>query len=219
MNDFDFDVLQKKRVANSARHRVCGSKSKYCGLPSDHLTPAQLRAKSGPVTEWNLTSRMSWDAFRGMRHDLQQEYISGLQARFRVSIATIGKELFRHKSSALSVYMSSHGLKGRQDGKGKRMDAKDRDAWANWLNGEEMAPPAAQEDAVQENAPAEGVDTSTEEKPQEEPQNEKQEASFEVSELTATFTGEFDSMKFLGWLARLPMPGGSVKIRVDVTKV
>jgi hypothetical protein len=64
---------------------------------------------------------------------------------------------------------------------------------------------------VQENAPAECNDTSRVETPQE--------ASFEVSELTATFTGEFDATKFLGWLARLPMPGGSVKIRVDVTKV
>ena len=37
MNDFDFENMQKKRIAQGARHRVCGSKSKKCSLPSDLL--------------------------------------------------------------------------------------------------------------------------------------------------------------------------------------
>jgi hypothetical protein len=40
---------------------------------------------------------------------------------------------------------------------------------------------------------------------------------FEVSDLSATFTGKFDAQKFLKWVSQLPMPEGDVKIRVEVT--
>lgn len=35
MNDFDYDVYQKKKAVSGARHRVNGSKSKKCTLLSD----------------------------------------------------------------------------------------------------------------------------------------------------------------------------------------
>lgn len=47
MNDFDYDIVQKKRLVASARKQKCGSKSKKCSLPSDNLTAAQLKAKNG----------------------------------------------------------------------------------------------------------------------------------------------------------------------------
>lgn len=219
MNDFDFDVMQKKRLNASARARVCGSKSKKCGLPSDHLTPAQLKAKSGPVESYDLNRPMSYERFKQMPDDLKVDYLNGICERFRVSISAISTDMFGLSDATLWFYLKAHGLKivsGRQGG---RMVKDNRQAWERWLKGEETATPAAQEYAVQEIVPAECVDTTPEETLQEEPQSEAQTASFEVSELTATFTGEFDAVKFLGWLSRLPMPGGNVKIRVDVTKV
>lgn len=70
MTDFDYDVLQKKRLAASARHRVCGSKSKKCTLPSDHLTPAQIKARSGPCMKYQLNQPMDYDTFKSMPADL-----------------------------------------------------------------------------------------------------------------------------------------------------
>ena len=35
MNDFDYDVKEKKRIAAGARSRKCGSKSKRCTLLPD----------------------------------------------------------------------------------------------------------------------------------------------------------------------------------------
>ena len=219
MNEFDFDVMQKKQLNASARKRVCGSKSRRCDLPSDHLTPAQLKAKSGPVVQYNLNGKMDYTTFKAMPHDLQQEYLSGLQERFNVGVATIDRELFGGKSNSLSWYMSAHDLKVRPGIRGRKMRPQEREVWERWLNGGEMPASAAQEDAVQEIVPTKDVDTPPAEAPQEKLQNEAQVVSFEVSELTATFTGEFDAIKFLDWLSRLPMPGGNVKIRVDVTKV
>ena len=42
MNDFDYDALQKKRIAAGARHMKRGSRSKRCSLPSDNLTPSRM---------------------------------------------------------------------------------------------------------------------------------------------------------------------------------
>ena len=46
MNDFDFDVMTKKRIARGAAARKCGSKSRRCTLPSDYLTDAQKKARN-----------------------------------------------------------------------------------------------------------------------------------------------------------------------------
>ena len=75
LNDFDYDVMQKKRIASNARRRVCGSKSKFCGLPSDHMTHAQWKKHNGEVKTVNLNQPMSWQAFKDVPNDLQKEYI------------------------------------------------------------------------------------------------------------------------------------------------
>ncbi len=219
MNDFDFDVMQKKRLNASARARVCGSKSKRCGLPSDHLTPAQLKAKSGPVESYDLNRPMSYERFKQMPDDLKADYLNGICERFRVSVGVISTDMFGLSDATLRFYLKARGLKIDSGRKGGRIPKDNRQAWERWLNGEETPAPAAQENATQEIAVAEGKDTTPEEKPQEEPQKEKQEVSFGVTELAATFVGEFNATTFLNWLARLPMPEGKVKIRVDVTTI
>lgn len=82
MNDFDYDAYQKKRVAASARRRKSGSRSRYVGLPSDHLTQKELRAMSGEVQSYNMNAPVRWSAFLTWPHDLQQEYVSKLQAEY-----------------------------------------------------------------------------------------------------------------------------------------
>lgn len=42
MNDFDYDIVQKKRVARGAFAHVNRKRGK-CRLPSDYLTAAQKR--------------------------------------------------------------------------------------------------------------------------------------------------------------------------------
>lgn len=218
MNDFDFEVMQKKKLSAGARHRVCGSKSKRCGLPSDHLTPAQLKAKSGPVDRYDLNRPMSWERFKGMPDDLKVEYLNGICERFRVSVQAISEDMFGMSCATLRFHLKERGLKVTSGRKGGRWTSERLDKWMRWLNGEKPAP-AEQENATQEIEPAEGKDTTPEETPQEEPQSAMRAVPFEVSDMSATFVGEFDALKFMGWLARLPMPGGSVKIRVDVTKI
>lgn len=47
MNDFEFDCLQKKRLAQQAKYRKRGSKSKKCPMSTDHMTKKQWIEKDG----------------------------------------------------------------------------------------------------------------------------------------------------------------------------
>lgn len=93
MNDFDYDVLQKKRIASGARHMKRGSRSKRCSLPSDNLTPAQLKRRNGPVSTYKLDAPMRWDDFRAMPEDLQKQYLTNLVETYNVSIFKIADML------------------------------------------------------------------------------------------------------------------------------
>lgn len=105
MNDFDFDIVEKKRVARGARCKKGGSKSKRCSLPSDNLTPAQLKAMSGPVCSWNMNQPMTWELFTAAPHDVKQEYIDAVQNRFGVSVSVMSAELFGLHRTSLRNYL------------------------------------------------------------------------------------------------------------------
>lgn len=218
MNDFDYEVMQKKRVSAGARGRKCGSKSKKCGLPSDHLTAKQLREKNGDVQAWNLNEPMVYATFKRMPADLQAEYLRVLNSRFSVGIATISKELFHKTDAALRGHLKNHGISVDIRGK-NRLSRAERMVWENWLAEEHVEEEVVEETAVEE--------TTTEEETAE--QHITQNAPidieeffpknpFEMSSLAATFEGEFNATKFIGWLAQLPIPAGNVTIRVEVTK-
>lgn len=247
MNDFDYDVLQKKRVAASARRRVCGSKSRYCGLPSDHLTPAQIKKRSGPVMSYSLNSPMDYPTFKSMPKDLQQAYLDGLHSRFGVGASRIGEDLFNLGKTSLNNYIRTVGLKPIGS-KGSRLTKEMEPVWERWLNPveEPVEEPVTDEAPIEETVPIEeptpyglpvlsvtrpsraGVEQESLDKLLNELQMptvapvkstitmEPRVEEFSVSDLSATFTGNFDPERFLKWVSMLPMPEGDVRIHVEV---
>lgn len=118
MTDFDYDVLQKKRVAQNARHRKCGSKSRYCGLPSDHLTPKQWKERNGRCMTMNLNQPMIWEEFSQLSDSMQKEYLQHIIDTYHVGCPAMGKmfgcsqsNVFR-RASQLGVTLTKHN--GRQ---------------------------------------------------------------------------------------------------------
>ena len=136
MNDFDYDVMQKKRIASGARHRVNGSKTTYCGLPSDRLTPAQWRKKNGEVKTVFLNRPMSWKEFRNLAKDLQEEYIQKTVATFGCSMVDFAKIFGVHVATVQS-YFKEQGLGNGLFTKGNRIGSR-RTAFVEWLNGSEQ---------------------------------------------------------------------------------
>lgn len=213
MNEFDFDVMQKKRLSASARHKVNGSKSRKCGLPSDHMTPAQIKKLNGPCESYDLGKPMTWDDFKAMPIDLRQQYLDGLHSRFRVGAQTISVDLFGLSTSALGFHIKRNNMRSIAC-KGERGGAKDRAAWESWLNPVVDAPVI--EETIEECDEPLVPDVLLEPIPYV-PVPLKEEEPLQVSDLTATFTGKFEPERFLKWVAMLPVPEGKVKIRLEVT--
>ena len=204
MNDFDYDALQKKRIAASAKHRVCGSKSRKCSLPHDNLTPAQMKAMSGDPATYALNMPMDYGTFKSMPADLQQRYLDSLHDRFGVGLCHISTDLFTLSNPALHMYAKRVGLKGF-GGVRRPLTDEEREVWLRWIQQDAEKPAAVCEEIAEE---IEEIEEIAEEQD-----------PLQVAEMSATFTGKFDPERFIKWMAMLPMPEGKVKIRMEVTTV
>lgn len=79
MNDFDYDIVQKKRVARGAFAHVNRKRGK-CRLPSDYLTAAQKREMNGKMKTYNATRPMPWEDFKAMPDDIKREYLRNMKS-------------------------------------------------------------------------------------------------------------------------------------------
>lgn len=129
MNDFDYEVKQRKALIYGARHKKNGSKSKYCGLPSDHLSAAELKRRNGKVETYNIGKPMSWSAFTAAPVDLQKEYIKALRWKFNASDAKLAS-MFGCGRASLLARMDTLGLSER--GQHRVMTAQQLADWADW---------------------------------------------------------------------------------------
>ena len=135
MHDFDYDAMQKKRIAHGASHMKRGSKSKKCTLPSDYLTAAQKRRLNGPVITYKLDEPMSWESFKAMPEDLQKKYILNLQETYQANNDMLGKMF---GVTGVSVCRMRHALGVSAMGQSKmtRDEVAVRDAkWDAFCNG------------------------------------------------------------------------------------
>lgn len=110
MHDFDYDVMQKKRIASGAAHRKRGAKSKKCTLPHDNLTKKELRALSGEVKTYNIHQRLAWAQFKKLPDDLAAEHIKYLVDTFGANIHYIAVAL-GVSDFTVSQYLKAHGIK------------------------------------------------------------------------------------------------------------
>ena len=230
MNDFDYDALQKKRIAAGARHMKRGSRSKRCSLPSDHLTPAQLKRRNGPVSTYKLDAPMRWDDFKAMPVDLQKKYLTNLVEAYGATNEMLGDMFYVHPThvgtvkKALGVVSHNpHRLIGEKKAIRDQM-------WAAFCNGVVGGGDAVKETPREpekvETLPVRSPDeleeaaitpADTEAPAKAEPVVMKI-PMLDMTELSATFNGWFTPETFLGWIAKLPIPEAEVKIRVSVTK-
>ena len=140
MTDFDYDVMQKKRLARNQFHNA---KYKHggCHLPHEDLTPAQMKRRNGPIMTYSMNQPMSWNDFKSMPHDLQQQYMDGLHARFGVGPSDIAKYLFLRTPNSLRQSTVAMGLTVA-----KRDKNRDLDGFLAWLRKADEDTRAAEEE-------------------------------------------------------------------------
>ena len=142
MNDFDFDVMTKKRIARGAAARKCGSKSRRCTLPSDYLTDAQKKARNGKMSTYNLSKPMTYEQFKLMPRDLQREYLLKLRNDMHASSRVIA-QMFGCSYETVRVVIRDLGINTG----GKKiyiyMNLDQLLRWNNWLSGDAANTPVA----------------------------------------------------------------------------
>ena len=135
MHDFDYDAMQKKRIARGAAHMKRGSKSKKCTLPSDYLTAAQKRRLNGPVSTYKLDEPMNWESFKAMPEDLQKKYILNLQETYQANNDMLGK-MFGVTGVSVCRMRHALGIKAMGQSKMTHDEVAVRDAkWDAFCNG------------------------------------------------------------------------------------
>ena len=231
MNDFDYDVLQKKRTAAGARHMKRGSRSKRCSLPSDNLTPAQLKRRNGPVSTYKLDEPMKWDDFKAMPVDLQKQYLTNLVETYGATNEMLGDMFYVHPTHVGTV-KKALGVVSHNPRRliGEKKAIRDQ-MWAAFCNGVVGGGDAVKETPREpekvETLPVQCPDeleeaastpADTEAPTETEPVDVKI-PMLDMTELSATFNGWFTPETFLGWIAKLPIPEADVRIKVEVEKV
>ena len=121
MSDFEYDCLQKKIVARSARRRVGARKT--VTLPSDHLDEAELAGRNGPCRVYRLGVPMDRQSLESMPPDLQRAYLRRLRQRGG-SEESVSHMLGMDHGQLQSLAMR-HGV---------RFDRPDEAAWSAFLH-------------------------------------------------------------------------------------
>lgn len=86
------DIKEKKAAARGAFARKGGSRSKRCSLPSDHLTPAQLKRRNSQVSTVKLNQPITYAELQTLTPSLKFLYLDNLIHRYkarRVDIVTM----------------------------------------------------------------------------------------------------------------------------------
>jgi len=77
------DIKEKKAAARGAFARKGGSRSKRCSLPSDNLTPAQLKRRNSQVSTVKLNQPITYAELQTLTPSLKFLYLDNLIHRYK----------------------------------------------------------------------------------------------------------------------------------------
>lgn len=127
MNDFEFDCLQKKRLAQQAKYRKRGSKSKKCPMSTDHMTKKQWIERCGKIVTIKMDSPVSWASFKELSKQTQEEYLKNLMEKYHINASSLA-EMFHITPITVRRHIATQGL-AVSFPVGHSMNAEDRRAW------------------------------------------------------------------------------------------
>ena len=108
MNDFEWDSLQKKRIAKQEKYH--NRRKRGCSLPSDRLTEAQIRKLHGEVTTLDLNRPIDYVEYVKLPKELQEMYYNHLVKEFGVGCPAIA-EMMGVGQNALRSHIAREGIK------------------------------------------------------------------------------------------------------------
>lgn len=148
MNDFDYEVMQRKRLAHQASHRKRGSKSKKCPMSTDYMTKKQWIERCGDVMTYQLGKPMSWADFKKMPVHIQKEYLLDMIQRYSTTASDLAK-MFGITATTITKHCSEEDI-GITFTPGKRMPKDKRTEFEKLLSCDSDSAP---EDISQQTRP------------------------------------------------------------------
>ena len=133
IDDFNYDCMEKKRIASGSRHMKRGSKSKKCTLSSDLLTAAQIKKKNGKVINMDMAKPTSLRNFKTWPTDIQKEYLTRYINEFGCTIADLA-QIFGCSYSAFRKHLADIEFDTSVFAVGKRMSKENRFRFRQWLS-------------------------------------------------------------------------------------
>ena len=155
MHEFDFDCLQRKRLAQQARHRKRGSKSRKCPLSTDHMTIKQWEERCGKIVTIGMDKPVSWDVFKQCSRQTQEEYIKGLMTTYGANATSLAA-MFGIQPLTVRRYIASRNLDIAFP-VGHSMNTEQRNAWDRFLHNEVVPQSEHTHDNEPEESPAVGA--------------------------------------------------------------
>ena len=192
MNDFDYEVLQRKRLASQAKYRKNGSKSKKCSLPSDGMTLKQWKERNGEVMTYNLNEPMEWKSFKKLPVDIQRLYLENLRDNYGANAKVVAEKLFGITPNAFSAYTRKHSVSvfSRNGGKAA-LDIFDEFLLGKSLEIEKLKEEKSDDEVLQ-----------------------VEESSLMLERFTLNFSGPFNPDAIRNSLAMILMKGQNVSIEI-----
>lgn len=218
MNEFDYEVMQRKRVASSARHRVNGVKSKKCSLPSDHLTPKQWKERNGSVMSYNLNQPMRWAEFKEMPADIKKMYIENLIEKHGATGGSIA-QMLGISPSAFSHHVVNAKLGIKFDP--ARRSKEKRIAWQHFLGEsaeeKEVQPVDVVEVPIMESdAPVVVFESESSPVLQKcEPESSKPTGGMQMNHFSLSFSGSIDIEMVANSLRYIVGNGQNAQLKID----
>lgn len=122
---------ERKRTARGAFNRKCGSKSKKCTLPSDHMTKKERDAMNGEVNVYRLNEPVKWPEFKKWPEDIQRQYLLLLREKFVVDDEDLG-EMFGVARPTVSALKRKLGISGKRGGRKPPLRKAEWYAFLGW---------------------------------------------------------------------------------------
>lgn len=89
MNDFEYDSMQKKKIARQEKYH--NRRKKGCVLPSDYLTDAQKRKLNGEVFTVDMNKPITYAEYKRLPKSLQEDYYNNLVETYGIGNPSIAR--------------------------------------------------------------------------------------------------------------------------------
>lgn len=153
MSDFEYDCWQRKRLAQQAKYRKCGSKSKKCSMSTDNMTQKQWKERNGKVVTVNLNQPISWKDFKALTLSMQEEYLKHMMESYGAN-ATSFATMFGVQPFTIRRHIQMNNLNIKFP-VGHSMSLAQKDAWNELLHGKTIDTDAESGEAVPISTPVE----------------------------------------------------------------